>query len=227
MYGPLWTIAVEFKFYLMFPLLVQVYGKRSFFWFGLTLLFVVFRWLIVSAYSTPGERFYFTFLGRFDQILIGVLVALLLARLPTAKAYVSIAEIAIGMTALTLFFGYSSENLTPKALTIWCAFGPTIEALGWAFVLIGTVTCPLRMPRIEAFFGALGKLSYSEYVLHIIVLQATSHSFGGYRPMLGAPLPDAVLNCFLFVIPGVLALSFLAYTFIEKPFLSLKVNYMR
>jgi len=80
--GQLWSLAVEEHFYIIFPLLYLTltrFKKTYFFSFCITTCLIVLVWRIyLSEYTSSFDRFYFATDTRFDSILYGVLLSLLM-----------------------------------------------------------------------------------------------------------------------------------------------------
>jgi peptidoglycan/LPS O-acetylase OafA/YrhL len=70
----------------------------------------------------------------------------------------------------------------------------------------------------------VGEVSFSMYLLHVTVIAAVNKlgplSFG-----LG-PAGAAFLNGLLLVLPGTIAVSWVTYRTIERPFLQMRVRYL-
>ncbi|MEB1081750.1 acyltransferase [Citrobacter portucalensis] len=88
-FGQTWTIAVEFQFYLIFPFLalfLNRYGVKYIIY--LSLFWLMWRTMIVTIYGgnlvgdgyLNNHYYYLTMLGRFDQLLIGMIFGYLYIR---------------------------------------------------------------------------------------------------------------------------------------------------
>lgn len=66
--GPIWTIAVEFQFYLIFPFLIMFFNKYKAKWIlGLILLLICIRFMIVYLNeSSIYYNLYHSIVGRLD-----------------------------------------------------------------------------------------------------------------------------------------------------------------
>ena len=235
----LWTIWVEFQFYLIFPFLLAFsrrHGNRYLWaWLGLLILM---RALVYAASGSVRFIAYETIFGRLDQFLIGML----LARQWQARAaragqgvpapglsplWLALAGLAVllGLHAFSRKVGFS-EIHSPFWI-IW----PAIEAALWAG-FVGAYLCtrwpgPLALrQRLDRALAALGAISFSIYVLHNLVIAA----YNARLPLLATglgPVADALVTGALLVLPAVLALSAITYHLIERPFLTLRGAYLR
>jgi peptidoglycan/LPS O-acetylase OafA/YrhL len=223
-----WSLAIEEWFYLSFPLLLFVLGKfindrRRIVLAGI-LIFLVVPFLLRfgisgSRLSNDGVRTVVIF--RLDAIALGVLLAYLkryksqiwraLCKWPVPLA--GVAGVA-GMCAYSAHVGFAYEAVLHGyqnafffgAIDLSCAL-----MLPW-FSSVATLREPAR-----AIFVWISILSYSLYLCHTLVMVI----IGGVLVKLHLwPLPDAV--SLLLEIAGAVALAWLSYSFIERPFLRLR-----
>lgn len=233
----LWTVWVEFQFYLIFPFLLlfaRRFGAR-YLW-GLLLLALVLRALVFAAAGSVRFLAYETIFGRLDQFLVGMLVARLWLSqagagtdpAPTMKLrWLLVAGLAVlsGLHLFSLRVGFSELN-SPFWI-IW----PVLEASLWAGFLWAYLRVRWPGPAalragVNRALSALGAISFSTYIFHNLVI----HAYKTRLPLLnvsGSLLVNAVLTGLLCVLPLVLLLSALSYHLIEKPFLSLRRAYLK
>ena len=233
----LWTIWVEFQFYLIFPFLLAFsrrFGAR-YLW-GLLALLLLVRALIFAASGSVRFLAYETIFGRLDQFIIGMLVARVwLARhvLSNSTERASLNPLWLLLAALAVVLGLHAfswrvgfSELNSPFWIIW----PPIEAALWAGFLWTYLhtrwpgPLALRKP-VDAALAALGAISFSVYVMHNLVIAA----FNTRLPLL--PLPGdpalATLATGLFlVLPAVLLVATATYHLIERPFLVMRGNYL-
>ena len=219
--GPIWTIAVEFQFYLLFPFLVVILntcGVKNM--FGLVFLMILVK-LLITAFS--GIEMYYnlyqTITGRLDQFIIGMILGYYYINrtfsfMEEKKIY-SILLLVVAFFLLSLFIykfkiGYFYNTL-----------GFTIEAILWSCVLLGYITMPIKMPVfLDQLLSQLGALSYSIYLLHLPVGIVLIRSLASFD----ITFPSSVGHI---VIVPVILFSFVTYTFLEKPFLLMKSKYLQ
>lgn len=222
-----WTIAVEFSFYLIFPFLARftlTYGS-------LFLIKAVFLVLVLklAAYLNSEKATYMiytTIIGRLDQFLIGMLFARLAETyLPKIIHYrwVIIATACLWFI-LELqgyfggFFGSQPKN------AIWI-FWPTVEAISWSFLILTYTRLKIRIPqRVSELLETGANISFSFYLWHLVVIVL-------FQKLLNAPhwgMPT-FLNVTLASIATFIVTWFIAqisYSTIELPFLNLRKKYI-
>lgn len=232
----LWTIWVEFQFYLIFPFLLAFsrrFGAR-YLW-GLLLLLLLLRALIFAASGSVRFLAYETIFGRLDQFIIGMLLARVwLSQFATKNEantprlnplWLLLAALAVllGLHAFSWRVGFS--ELASPLWIIW----PPIEATLWGGFMWAYLRTrwpgPLALRRrVDATLAALGSISFSIYVMHNLVIAAYNARLP-LLPMPGGPLVQTLVTGALIVLPATLAVAALTYWLIERPFLAMRSNY--
>jgi peptidoglycan/LPS O-acetylase OafA/YrhL len=209
---PLWSLAVEQHFYLVWPLVVFFVPRRFLApsMIGVLLLVPVLRWICTPHFAYP-EAIYALTPFRIDTIAAGALAAIWLPRVRPAVA-TRWAQASLVLAVVLLFglhnqpwfsraansrgfncFGYSINILLLGGLFVWAVLAEG----GWMYQILSWR--PLR---------ELGRISYSFYLLHVLVLsETTRHIVAWYTPLLA------------FVMTGVLAT--LSWRLVEAPILRL------
>lgn len=241
----LWTIWVEFQFYLIFPFLLAFsrrHGTR-YLWGWLGLLILV-RALVFAASGSVRFVAYETIFGRLDQFIIGMLLAHQWRQHTTtpddragqgaaaeqaprlSPLWLVLAGLAVllGLHAFSRKVGFS--ELASPLWIIW----PGLEAALWA-AFVWVYLC-VRWPgpqalrqRIDRSLAALGAISFSIYVMHNLVIAAYNARLPALTTGKG-PVADALATGALVIVPAVLAVSVVTYHLIERPFLALRGNYL-
>ena len=83
--GPVWTVAVEFQFYLLFPFIFAAYRAHGTSRLALLILLVIATRLLLAGNSSDPDfhlTLYFTLIGHLDQFLLGMLLATYYYRRP-------------------------------------------------------------------------------------------------------------------------------------------------
>lgn len=231
----LWTIWVEFQFYLIFPFLLSFSRRMGarYLW-GLLLLLLLLRGLIFAASGSVRFLAYETIFGRLDQFIVGMLLARIwiaqvdankIAPIRLNPLWLLLAGLAVllGLHAFSLRVGFA-ELLSPLWI-IW----PILEAALWgAFMWAYLHT---RWPGLLGMGGhlnnalaALGSISFSVYVMHNLVIAAYNANFA-LLPV-GGPITQAFVTGALVVLPATVALATLTYWLIERPFLAMRSSYL-
>lgn len=231
-FAQLWTIWVEFQFYLIFPFLLAFsrrIGVR--YLFGLLLLLLLVRALVFAASGSVRFLAYETLFGRLDQFLVGMLLGLAWQRRAPPAAGLSPAWLALAAAVLVAGLHTFSRKVGFSELDspFWIVW-PGVEAALWAAVVWTYLRARWAGPaalrrRLDAVLAALGAVSFSTYVLHNLVIAA----YNARLPLLDSGWgvgADAFLTGLLLVLPAVLALSAVTYQLIEKPFLALRGRYL-
>ena len=176
----LWSLAVEEQFYLVWPLVALICGRRGLLFVCLAAIVAAptVRWCLQSdfalEYVVPGSAYYLT-PGRLDALAIGALLAMATRSSPTAAARLrawSPLVIATAATALTLIFFWRGGLRT--ADNVVGLYGLSLTAVLFGGVVAFVVTRGpghrtlrfLTHPSLTAF----GRYSYAMYVVHALVL---------------------------------------------------------
>lgn len=225
----LWTIPVEFSFYLLFPFLHTFflrYGARYF--LGLIALLLLVRAGIYVEYGTVRYVAYETLFGRLDQFLIGYMAGWLYAN-GRGRAFwaspLTLAGSVVVMLAAVNWLNRQGGSLNMDAA--WWVFWPDVEGLVWAAVVLAYMHCRWQWPAwLDTPLARLGELSFALYVAHLFVVIVIANTLG--LPSLTASTPlNAALTGLLVALPCSLAVAVLLHQLIEKPFLLYRKVYMR
>jgi len=228
--GVLWSLAIEEQFYLLWPLLVWVCGRKRLMWLAAAIVIATpaGRWIWRLHGGSP-DRLYDLSWFRFDGLALGAFLAGWV-RMPALKTRHSIA-LATGLTALSVIvtaaalpFGvFTTHTAASGALRFTQAHLNFAAALLMAFTFRGTFwTAPLRsgVARISSLF------SYCLYLVHLCVIDLwwVIEQHFGLRP---AGVSYASWGVARMAI--VLAISFtiaaLSWRYLEQPVLRLKRHF--
>lgn len=211
--GPLWSVATEMQYYLIWPLLVNYLSERK-----LKLLLpcllaanIGFRFLMVNASAPPGD-IYVASLTHLDGILVGSMLALHWKNLGGfARIYAGRALALAGLLLVGLFiWAGTTDALSPVVQR----FGYTLIAGFYASFLLIAVAGG-RVSRMLSFapLCQLGKYSYFIYLIHWPVLLVLDHL-----------VPDrgifAYLAYLFLVTMGLMALGAASWKFFENPIIA-------
>ncbi|RDE92581.1 acyltransferase [Haemophilus parainfluenzae] len=214
--GPIWTIGVEFQFYLLFPFLALFLARFGVkYLLGLILLIVLVKFnLFVLKGDSIYYNLYHSIVGRLDQFLIGMLFAVLYKTGFFQRINGNnIAALCILIFSLLVLMGqFGNKN--------FLSF--TIEAVCWGGVVVSYLSMNLfHSVILDKFLAKLGELSFSIYLLHLPIIDMLNKTFSYSSP---TTLTELFL-AFVWKVPVVITIAFLTFNVVEKPFMSLRVKY--
>lgn len=222
-----WTLSIEEQFYLVWPFIVALGGRRAII-ITSCILVVLAPALRCIAYSNNWitTALLFTFC-RIDGLAAGSLVACVLLDKPYAPSARRIARLmfwgsAVAMAYLAWAYGPSLSQLEPS-------FGTAIISafvVMFASVVITSVVAPRSLlGRVLSlrFLRVLGKYSYGMYVFHLIIRPEVDRWLPLFVVREHVPLaPIAIMVRIAVGLVGSFACAYLAYHLLEKHFLRLK-----
>ncbi|KAB2897401.1 MAG: acyltransferase [Dokdonella sp.] len=223
----LWTIAVEWQFYLIFPLLVAVLAKG---WTrqvaGFIAVLLLLRLAVVIAGGNAREVSYMQIIGRLDQFLLGMWAAWRWRERPPSPRGGAILSALALLAAILGLWALNASGGWPTTHG-WKILMPTVEGAVWAAFVLGYVAWANEARHWwSRALAWIGEISYSIYLLHFVVIWSLLRS--GLVPVWsGRFVVDALLNTLLLALPITLAVSALSYRFVERPFLRLRGTYHR
>jgi peptidoglycan/LPS O-acetylase OafA/YrhL len=178
--GPLWSLAIEEQFYLIWPALIFFLPQRKLVFLSLSVFVfsLVGRLLFVHfwGYATyPPSFLYFNSFTRFDGFAIGALIAMAYQSEPWKRFFSRFAwpVFVIALSGLVTFI-FISGNVLPLArdyfLNIW-GYSLIVLAAGALLVMATTYSESAFLPRffrsrVLSFFG---KYSYAMYLIHNLI----------------------------------------------------------
>lgn len=225
--GPIWTIAVEFQFYLLFPILmifIRTSGIR--YVFLLISLIIMVRFMIVSLNSYEiYYNLYHTILGRLDQFMIGILLGIFYIN-GAFKNISNTRAILVLIISVSLLTVMLAMNLNIKQKYFSSVFYFLLEAILWGGVIISYLCIKIPENKFSDTLGNLcaffGGLSFSIYLLHLPIGIIVSQFLNLQEPV---SIVNSILNT-LIRLPFILGASILSYYAIERPFMALRVKYL-
>lgn len=174
--GIFWSLAVEEHFYIFFPLLfVFILGKHSVKSLGFTLIIIailvlIWRIILTVHFNDDPSRTYYATDTRLDSIIFGCLMAIFKnPMLEKAKLHLNLKEmVIIGTSIAVILFTFVFRNdvfretlrYTVQGIALAPLFYYSIlAAKNWLFQLLNA---PILVH--------IGKLSYSMYLIHFVIL---------------------------------------------------------
>ena len=233
-----WSVAAEFGFYLLFPLLVGLAGGlvRAVLGFIAALLAALLLNAAAFAYFGPAygptatDQFVFYWLpNQMPVFMCGFACHVLLRRLrpggawADAGAWIGTRATAITVLAVLGFFGLGYLTL-PRMPTLTLPFLPIhVLAAQWFSVAVVALGLARQSIWINRPVILLGQASFSAYILHFAVLEALPSWFPTLfdldAPGLSAMARSMVL--FAAVTAVTMAISLLTFRLIEQPLIRL------
>lgn len=225
--GAAWTISLEFMFYLIFPFLGRFAIERGpRYLLGLLVLMAFFK---LSAYTVNDNStlmYFSTFVGRFDQFLIGMLAAMVYRQhrihLHAHAPWLLLVAVLAVVCDTAALHRFAPFGASPKS-AIWI-FWSMIESVGWAVFILAWVSFEPRLPAfVERILCHGGKISFSFYLLHMALLHMLASYVGRVAPTGNGWVDAAIMALVTYGTTWLLAT--LSYNTIEEPFLRMRRKY--
>ncbi|WP_195763792.1 acyltransferase family protein [Pseudoduganella rivuli] len=225
--GAAWSISVEFTFYLVFPFLARFTLEQGPRYLLKLLALMVFFKLAAFTVNEKSTLMYFsTLVGRFDQFLIGMLAALLVARHGAALRRYGNVLLPVALAVVVFDSALQSKfaKFDPATHATFWIWWSMLEAAGWSLLIVAWTTFGKELPKpLARVLDHGGKISFSFYLLHMAMIHLLAVNFG-LPAITGDKLRDALLWLPL-VYGATWAVSALSYNVIEEPFLRLRRSY--
>lgn len=226
--GAAWCISLEFMFYLVFPFLARfAMEKGTRYLLGLLALMAFFKLAAYAVNQNSTLMYFSTFVGRFDQFLIGMLAGQLYqqheAALRRHAGWLLPLALALVVCDSALQSHVAKFNEFPHA-RFWI-YWSTLESAGWALLIVAWLAWDGRLPAwLDRVLCHGGKISYSFYLLHMGVISVVGQISPTLPVLTGHVRIDAGLVT-LAVYGFTWGLATLSYATIEEPFLRLRRSY--
>ncbi len=223
--APIWTIAVEFQFYLLMPILAVIIARS-----GLTSLFklmvfiIVFRMMVMPSVimkaDFPYNSMYYSILGRFDQFAVGIFIAHLAPKFSHQfKNPLHVANALVLFVAL-FFFASLNQWFDRNAYQVFVQSNYlALEGAICGYFMLAFLNMSINLPG-EKLLAQLGAASYSMYLLHEVIVRT-------YLGLFPQSLIGLKTDALIIVLPTVTFFSLLGYHFFEKPFLAFRKDYTK
>ena len=222
-----WAVGVEFQFYLLFPLLHRFVEREGARWvLGCILLCISMRLVAaIGGGSNARDVAYWHLLGRLDQFLIGMLAARVFEHVRGRALPWGLLSATAFAATLALLMAFNQAGGWPT-IPLWKVAWPTCEALAWALVIVTYTAFAARVPQlISRPLAALGNVSYSIYLLHYTCIVLLPR----FVPVATGTDANWASQTYVLtvVLPVLLPLAALSYYVVERPFLALRVRYLK
>lgn len=229
-----WTIYIELQYYLALPLIlfgIRRFGVKMLGW--VLLLLIANRAVEWFSSGSVQNTAYWTLWGHADQFIIGTAAFHLEQWIKQTQANPKRMLRRLGLLGLLMVLGLYQyiqfkgglyiHGDHPSTDIVW-VFLPTIEGIGYCLMIISYLQ--YQMPAlIDRTLSSLGRWSYSIYLNHFQLLPFLV--FLAYtRFGMGEGFYEKLAVATFIIFPLVALFSALTYALIEKPFLSLRKNYL-
>lgn len=206
-----WSLSVEQQFYLAWPFLILLCGRRQLVWSCMAMIAVspVSRWYFAAELQNMPASFY-SLMSNLDCLAAGALVAIAERyRSSTIDTTLNIAGAAGGLLlGCILAMSYQGNGLWDTAFT-----GTAIAAISaWLIAWLGRSQIRGR-PLCNPFTLYIGKISYGIYLYHLLVGSYLSTTALGKQPPWIYALACGAAT---------IAIATASWYLIERPLLALK-----
>jgi peptidoglycan/LPS O-acetylase OafA/YrhL len=230
--GPLWSISVEEQFYLCWPWIACLGGKR---WIRiLSLVLLPTSFVCIYQLSRVGAgAVRFNSFAQFQFFALGALLALALrGRVPNLRLLHRIVLFLTGLISwfvANFVFHVDHAGTTPSPGSMLTGY--ELVAVGCLLFIVSFLGASTRWFPKQLVY--LGKISYGLYVFHMLSLNivgALLWPSESRRASLQTTRGMVFLTVLAFLIlvvalSGTVALSAFSYRFLERPFLSMKERF--
>jgi peptidoglycan/LPS O-acetylase OafA/YrhL len=214
-----WSLAVEEQFYLLWPPLFVFLVRRGKWLAAVPALLIVFEWIYRAVLQfglrVPQKYFYEAFDTRFDQLLVGCLLAIVLFKTRDHPGWARLSRLP--------WLPFATTGLLAASAALEFHFGSGYrDSLGFLFnPLLTAILIPQLIVFRGRWFAAwlqfkpvvyLGGISYSLYLYQQLVLYPASKRFHSMGPLFELAATMALL----------ILIASASYRFIEQPFLRFK-----
>jgi peptidoglycan/LPS O-acetylase OafA/YrhL len=221
-----WSIAVEFHFYLILPLLLWLLRRSRFLPLLLVAAAVALRIVLHSRHGEVQSDAYLTLVGRIDQFTLGML-AFHFRALIAHRHWLALAVFAAFSTFYWEFDragGFFLQPSYPSPSPVWIVM-PLVEGASYG-LLIAWYESSFRFTAgpVSRFIARIGDYSYAMYLLHFFFVFAAAR-FVHERI---ADLSNFYVACLWSVVAFLcmLPVCHLSFRFLETPFLRLRKPYI-
>jgi peptidoglycan/LPS O-acetylase OafA/YrhL len=200
--GVMWTLQIEFIFYLMAPIMVFVLGhKKGIVILSIVLIAVGWHRDFVGPHGLGEDSDFATFLHWGGALGLGSLLSILAAgKWLEKEAFLSNSRLVLELCLAGLVFLLA---FAPSPSSAW-----HLEVFIAALLACGLIAVYLNNDRffVSPLLSAIGKISYSIYLIHAVLLDYGDSIFG-----------IKVYGNFPMYLLAVLGISCVTYLLIEKP----------
>jgi peptidoglycan/LPS O-acetylase OafA/YrhL len=211
--GPLWTVSIEEQFYLLWPVLMRMLGRRGMIVAAVvTFLLATLSQVGVALAGLSGSYVYYGSVSRSGSLALGILLAMFADRLPRLTRCMRGLLLAVGIMGWIAASAWLIDQ--PGPVDMRAVLGRLVVSVGAVFILCACLHSRSRLVRND-WVVRLGKISYGLYMLHflgLLFMLDLLHPAWGWKL-----LATKALGLALTVL-----LAWASYRWLESPFLRLK-----
>lgn len=216
-----WSIAIEWHFYLIFPIIVYLNFNKLFFvryFIALTLAISLFGIFILSVYKQNDLQLPV----RFVEFAMGILMAYFYKskNIRNVNKYFQLLSAFLLLFIGRLFNIDSILNYSNSAIiySIIKVSGYTIMTAGFALLLYLTIDYGSNIFKFLEWkpLVFIGRISYSFYLWHGIVVYYVWYYYTQHNQMLQINLIAGWLMQFIISVMITIPIAYLSYYFLEK-----------
>jgi peptidoglycan/LPS O-acetylase OafA/YrhL len=229
-YGPLWTLAIEEQFYLLWPQAVKRLSKKSL--TILALLFVIMtpilRWTSVILGHTEGLYLHTWFLT--DGLALGAFLAIFIRSKYANRK--NILNLGLGLVIISfsvILIGYPFGILSHKTF-----IGSILQLVPWYLLFAGFIyivliigTSKYKQLVYWKWLRFLGYISYGLYLVHFLISMEFDNILNHFYPNINLLLHSTISGILIrFIITTTISIliAYLSRKYFEEFFLKFK-NY--
>lgn len=164
-----WSLAVEWHFYLLLPVLVWIFRSVTLTAIVLIGVAMMTRYLFHQLHLSDNAIYSFT-LCRIDALAMGCLLAVVAPKIN--HKYANLSLIAGALLFVSIMYVISQSAIPYKKLAWMQLFGYSLIALSVAMMMVGIIKADAKSLIIAAlerpFMLTIGRASYSLYIWHLV-----------------------------------------------------------
>ena len=225
-YGPLWSLAVEEQYYIVWPTLVRVFHARTLAMLSGAICLVIPLLRAVSFHYgyTAGLGWYTWFVA--DGLALGSLLAVILRNSVDRKQIVRLCFVVFFLS-LALAGGGAQFGILTRERILGASLQYTVVHIFFTgvlllFLLLGSSAGKrwVNFPVLQFF----GYISYGLYLIHLLVFRIYDKLSTQFWPQIQPSDGHFSLVIFRFLIAGgsAVGIAYLSRKYFEGPFLKLK-----
>ena len=221
-----WSIAVEFHYYAVLPVLLWLLRRSKLLPIVVVLAAIALRVALYMRYGEVHTFSYWTLIGRIDQFVLGM-VAFQFRSVVAGRHWLAVLVLAAFCGFYWAFDaqgGFFRDPSYPSPNPLWIVL-PTIEGLAFgATVAWYDSSFAFRTTGFSKFLGRVGDYSYSMYLLHFFFVFAAAR----FVHESIVDLSNFYVACLWAVLAFacMLPVCHLSFRFLEAPFLRLRKPYV-